>query len=207
MKTVARWTAVFLVLGAAVAACGDGDDTSVDECGAGQKLCDGTCVSTANAEFGCAAPDSCRPCSLTHSASTCGPTGECAVAACESGWGDCNATSADGCETNVASGSINNCGRCGQQCDANWPNVSQVLCADSVCDIAACVPGYENADTNRLNGCETPVDGGEGGAAGASGSDGGASGASGAEGGAGGAQGGESGAGGAAGAEGGAGGA
>jgi hypothetical protein len=138
-------------------------------CSEGFKKCDAdedgdgtlepTCVGTNRPEYGCndTTENGCRPCTLDRAASTCGPDGLCAIAACADGYGDCNDKHSDGCETNVASGSINNCGGCGTRCEQAWPNVLELICADSQCGILSCDPGWKHCNSKKTDGCETPV--------------------------------------------------
>ena len=164
MKRLAQWFALLMIVGTAAAACGDGDSTA--DCAPGFKRCDGDCVADDDPEFGCAST-SCEPCSLSRATGICGPTGECAIGGCELNYGDCNNANADGCETNVSAGDVDNCGGCGVACDAAWPNVAEAICANFNCVIGSCEDGWEDADRQRSNGCESEE--GEGGAAGAPG--------------------------------------
>jgi hypothetical protein len=68
---------------------------------------------------------------------------------CRTGYADCNANSADGCETNI-SASITNCGACGNVCSTS--NAS-AQCKSGQCQLT-CKTGYGNCDSAAGNGCE-----------------------------------------------------
>ncbi len=124
-------------------------------CNSGYRDCNG------------AASDGCEV-NTTSSASNCGgcgttcapalrtPTGVCSSGscslACNSGWGNCDGSASNGCETNIIS-DRNNCGACGSVC----PTYAH---ATSGCDFGfsctmVCDAGYANCDGSRTNGCET----------------------------------------------------
>jgi hypothetical protein len=180
-KLVARLMAGICVVSAVLAACGDGEDTS--DCASGFKRCDGDCVADNLPEFGCA-ESSCLPCNVLSARASCNLAGECAIAACEEGFSDCNGDIADGCETDLRS-DVENCGQCGNNCIIlPWVGINQFVCGDSQCAILECEQGRRDDDGVRSNGCEVRVENepGSGGAGGASGApgDGGTPGAGGA---------------------------
>jgi hypothetical protein len=79
-------------------------------------------------------------------------SGECQVASCNAGFGNCNGDPTDGCET-VLSNDRNNCGACGLTCtSAN----GTPACGGGVCSVA-CNAGFADCDANPTNGCETHV--------------------------------------------------
>jgi hypothetical protein len=89
-------------------------------CPAGQQACFGACVSMTDPLYGCGNP-SCTSCPSTHS--TMGCMGRsCVVAACDPGYADCNAKSADGCEVDLSKSVT--CGACNATCGPASP-----LCA------------------------------------------------------------------------------
>jgi len=107
----------------------------------------------------CTAPDTCGGggsanrcgcvCQLPHAATKC-LGGACSVAACDSGWANCDGNTATGCETPVDS-SLANCGACGSTC-ALANAVSK--CSGGLCLIASCLAGYADCDGDSANGCE-----------------------------------------------------
>jgi len=70
-----------------------------------------------------------RACRLSRATARC-EAGQCRVAACEAGFGDCNGDEGDGCETPLAA-DPNHCGVCGVSC--------LEVCRGSVCE--ACSAG------------------------------------------------------------------
>jgi len=57
-------------------------------------------------------------CNVAHGFGRC-ETGTCEVDECEPGWGDCNGSVGDGCETSVTSAA--DCGECGTSCSGSTP--------------------------------------------------------------------------------------
>ncbi len=94
-----------------------------------------------------------RACDYDHAAESCS-SGICELIACDSGFGNCNADLADGCETSLTSTS--NCGECGNAC----PSLEHTTmgCTSQQCVIAACEPGWDNCDGDDADGCETSLD-------------------------------------------------
>jgi uncharacterized protein DUF5648 len=97
MKRAWLWAA----LSTACATGGDGDaPVAVTSSGTGQDCaagseCDGTCVDLANDPTNCGMCG--RTCVLQHGQAVCSG-GDCALGACDTGYADCNADLADGCE-------------------------------------------------------------------------------------------------------------
>ncbi len=74
---------------------------------------------------------------------------------CSAGFGDCNANTADGCETNTAS-DMNNCGACNARCSiANGTG----SCSGSVCRVNSCNAPFRDCDMSSASGCESNVNG------------------------------------------------
>lgn len=90
-------------------------------------------------------------CSVANGTPQCS-AGTCGIQSCNTGWGDCNSTYADGCETNTTTNLLN-CGGCGNACSTVGGTAS---CASSTCGIT-CSPGYGNCDSSAVNGCEINV--------------------------------------------------
>ncbi|MFO0608772.1 MAG: hypothetical protein U0324_36735 [Polyangiales bacterium] len=88
-------------------------------------------------------------CTYAHATGVC--TAEtCARGACAAGFEDCNAASADGCETRLAT-DPNNCGGCGIFCTASHGTPA---CVAGACAVAACDAGFGDCDGDPDNGCE-----------------------------------------------------
>jgi len=95
-------------------------------------------------------------CTLPNATAACS-AGICAIASCNSGFGDCNDAPADGCEANTAT-DVFNCGACDRSCGST--NVASQSCAAGVCN-STCQLGWGNCTTpaapNLDNGCELDV--------------------------------------------------
>ncbi|HEY5960606.1 MAG TPA: hypothetical protein VIV60_28830, partial [Polyangiaceae bacterium] len=92
-----------------------------------------------------------KACSLPHATSSCA-SGKCAILACDAGWADCNATAADGCESDLKS-DLKHCGTCSTVCSAinGTPTCNLGQCA------VACQTNYGNCDDIIANGCEADL--------------------------------------------------
>ncbi len=74
-----------------------------------------------------------RACAPAHATGACS-AGGCSIAACESGWGDCDGVASNGCEVDLRS-STSHCGMCGNACAAGGTGASACLagrCATGV---------------------------------------------------------------------------
>jgi hypothetical protein len=116
----------------------------------------------ANNQDGCEAflandPNNCgrcgNKCALANAASTC-VNGQCTLANCNVGYGNCDTNPANGCEVNIMT-DPNNCGGCGQRC--NFVNATGGSCVSGQCQVGACLAGYGNCDGNNANGCEVNI--------------------------------------------------
>ncbi|MFO0601680.1 MAG: SUMF1/EgtB/PvdO family nonheme iron enzyme [Polyangiales bacterium] len=116
-------------------------------CPAGQLCCAGACLRVQTDERNCGACG--RACSLPNATASC-LSSACRVAACGAGFGDCNATAADGCEVALAT-SLAHCGRCGNACPT--PANASPTCAGGACGFT-CNAGFADCDVNSANGCE-----------------------------------------------------
>ena len=115
-------------------------------CPAGFGDCDGNAANgcevnlgTSNANCGACG----RTCAPSNGSGAC-VAGACTVTACNAGYGDCDATASNGCESAFAT-SIANCGRCGTTClvAAN----ATPSCLTGVCGAGACASGYHLCGT------------------------------------------------------------
>ncbi|MFO0625452.1 MAG: FG-GAP-like repeat-containing protein [Polyangiales bacterium] len=77
-------------------------------------------------------------------------SGRCAVAACVTGFGDCDGNAANGCEVDLRV-TATSCGACGRACSTVN---GAATCAAGACGIT-CAAGFGNCDGSVANGCET----------------------------------------------------
>lgn len=128
----------------------------IGSCATGFADCDrgaaNGCEVNANTDVGNCGACGTR-CSFPNGAAAC-IGGRCALSACNTGFANCNAMSADGCETNLQA-NVQHCGRCGNACIA--PAGRTPVCVAGVCDSVAgiCPRGTADCDGNAANGCET----------------------------------------------------
>jgi hypothetical protein len=78
----------------------------------------------------------------------------CYTLTCPAGFADCNASGADGCETNLGT-SVASCGSCGHACALAHAGAA---CASGVCVVASCSAGYGDCNADPSDGCEAPLD-------------------------------------------------
>lgn len=147
------------------ATCG----TVCDIAGSGETCASGACLPTAcspgfgdcdgNAGNGCEQAlntvSNCGACATicarANASSSCS-TGACAISACTAGFGDCDATDANGCEASLTT--LTSCATCGTACSrAN----ATPTCSTGACAIASCNGGFGDCDGNHANGCEAPL--------------------------------------------------
>jgi len=76
--------------------------------------------------------------------------GICAIGSCDKGFDNCDQSTGNGCETDLAV-DVNHCGACGQKCSAETN--SDAKCVVGFCGAGTCNPGYADCDPNAL-GCE-----------------------------------------------------
>ncbi|MFT3841291.1 MAG: hypothetical protein QM723_30145 [Myxococcaceae bacterium] len=127
----------------------DGKCTTNDNCTKGQLCCSGVCADPQTDRSNCGVCGT--VCGTMNAASEC-VAGLCHLT-CQSGFGNCNNSPLDGCETKL-SDSPSNCGMCGHSCAA--PH-SQGACLNGQCASGACDMGFKDCNTSRQDGCETPV--------------------------------------------------
>ncbi len=136
----------------ATAGCAGGQCTVVS-CAAGWGNCDNNPANGCETNLGTtvAACGACgRACSLANATPAC-MGGQCAVASCAAGFGNCDGNPANGCEVNLNTTPAS-CGMCGRACSlAN----ATAGCAGGQCTVASCAAGWGNCDNNPANGCET----------------------------------------------------
>src|SRR5664280_417953 len=88
-------------------------------------------------------------CSYANATPTC-PAGSCVMGGCAYLFGNCNTSTADGCEKPLAA-DTSNCGVCGAACSTN--NATPA-CSGGACSIVSCSGGYTDCDHSAANGCE-----------------------------------------------------
>ncbi len=94
-------------------------------------------------------------CSLANATAAC-TAGACAVATCNTGFGDCDGNALNGCESNTQS-DVAHCGTCTTACPSR-PNGAPV-CVTGTCGVT-CLASFADCDGVATNGCEsnTPTD-------------------------------------------------
>ena len=142
--------------------------TRDDQCPAGAVCTGSMCVPGCNPGHACPSGETCcggacrrvetdvthcgvcgRACATPNGAPGCA-AGQCTTAACSSGFGDCDQSAANGCETALAT-SVAHCGACGAAC-AGGPNAAAV-CEGGRCGLR-CEAGFADCDGVSANGCE-----------------------------------------------------
>lgn len=131
-------------------------DTSIC-CAEGEKYCDGECRSKKNPDYGCArgsaANPSCTPCAPPNAQAVCGLEGGCAIAACFTGFADCDNNANNGCEIDIYS-DPKHCGTCtAPLCDDEIPN-AETDCSIGTCRIRKCKSNYADCNRQDFDGCE-----------------------------------------------------
>lgn len=142
----------------ATAACTAGS-CSIASCNGGFDDCDK--VASTGCETNLKSNDNCgscgKLCTIPNGTGSC-TTGTCLLTGCSTGFGDCDGSPTNGCETNTAggspgpAGSILNCGTCGTSCAvAN----GTPLCAGGACKVGGCTAPYADCNGNYADGCES----------------------------------------------------
>jgi Fibrinogen beta and gamma chains, C-terminal globular domain len=117
-------------------------------CADGDACCAGACRDTVTDAVNCGA--CARTCAAPNGVAGCAMSA-CVVAACGTGFGDCDTTATNGCETDLRT-TVANCGACGTRCAAA-PNATPT-CAAGRCGLM-CNAGFADCDGDAANGCET----------------------------------------------------
>lgn len=112
----------------------------------------GDCDSMAECETPLDTVDNCGACGtrctgIAHATARC-IAGSCGFAQCEIGYGSCDGSTSNGCETNLL-GDRDNCGSCGTICTTE--------CIEGVCaeEALTCSADTADCDGEAANGCET----------------------------------------------------
>ncbi len=127
----------------------------IGSCRAGYDNCDGApangCeVRTATDLAHCGGCG--RACSAPNGQAVCS-SGQCSLASCSPGYGDCDRTAANGCEADLGS-SASHCGGCGQACA---PANARGVCDGGRCVVRGCTDGFADCDGSASNGCEVTL--------------------------------------------------
>ncbi len=131
----------------------DAGSCEVADCTAGFRNCDELYANGCEVNFN-NDPRNCgecgNVCDFTAAVEAC-VAGTCAIGSCQGTNANCNLSTGDGCEVNVALDPLN-CGVCGNVC--GFPNAVP-RCAGGACGILACEGAYRDCDALLGNGCET----------------------------------------------------
>ncbi|GAF95949.1 unnamed protein product, partial [marine sediment metagenome] len=119
-------------------------------CDSGWGNCNGTTADGCETQLGTASncSDCGDACTYAHAGGSCN-SGTCQMGACDSGWGNCNGSTGDGCETQL--GTVANCSDCGDAC--TYANATGV-CSSGTCQMGACDSGWWDVDQSTATGCE-----------------------------------------------------
>jgi len=98
----------------------------------------------------CSACDT--PCARDNAAATC-ETGTCTFVGCNTNYGNCDANTANGCETDLRT-TVNHCGACGEGCSLDHAVEG---CANSACTIVSCNSGFDDCNGFVVDGCEAAL--------------------------------------------------
>jgi hypothetical protein len=123
-------------------------------CQAGSADCDGDpkngCETPLNTQTDCA---SCGDACLTdHGRAACEQS-SCVIASCDPGFGDCDESYANGCETSLST--LADCGACKAACEGAH-GVSE--CQGGACVIVTCSFGFDDCNGKYDDGCEVSLD-------------------------------------------------
>jgi hypothetical protein len=88
-------------------------------------------------------------CRIPNATAECGSDGKCKFDECEPGWGNCNESTDDGCETDL--GEPSSCGACGAQCPGDKP-----YCTGGKCTSIVCADGSADCNGDNMV-CETDL--------------------------------------------------
>jgi len=91
-------------------------------------------------------------CQFDHADASC-LSGFCIMGSCDTGWRDCDYSDTNGCETDIYFDE-QNCGGCGNRC--LYQN-GEGICSGGNCFLSSCLPGYDDCNNNRGDGCEVDL--------------------------------------------------
>lgn len=119
------------------------------DCDSGLRCCAGACRDVTSD------PEHCGNCGAACGTANATPScmaGVCELA-CFAGFGNCNGSPGDGCETVLAE-AVDHCGRCANACSFHNAGAT---CAGGHCAMAECAPDYADCDEDPGNGCEVSL--------------------------------------------------
>jgi hypothetical protein len=119
-------------------------------CPEGESCCTGACQRTRSDVSHCGACG--RSCALANATPRCAD-GACAVSACATGFGNCDAQSANGCEVDLRT-ALAHCGGCDNACPAR-ANAAPT-CAAGACGFT-CNAGFADCNNDPADGCEVEL--------------------------------------------------
>jgi hypothetical protein len=135
--------------------------------GTSQNGCEADVFSSSSNCGACGLPCSATTLNWTNVESTVCQRGICVIGRCIQGYGDCDLTRLNGCETNIWA-DTSNCGECLRDCSVTpgYPHVVLYNCTGSVdlCIIFSCEDGWSNENGNSSDGCEYSLTVGQAGA-------------------------------------------
>ncbi len=130
-----------------------GGTCAMGSCAPGWADCDGLdsngCETSLHTLADCGACGT--MCSRSNATATCS-SGTCSISSCNGGYGDCDASDGNGCETSLHT--LTDCGSCGTTCSRSNATAT---CSSGTCSISSCNGGYDDCDGNDSNGCETSL--------------------------------------------------
>jgi hypothetical protein len=118
-------------------------------CPAGTTLCGAACVDTQTDPNNCGGCG--QVCTISNGTPGCA-SGQCTVASCNAGFGDCNNSPVDGCESSLTS--VTGCGACGNVCPGYLKPDDNVTCNVSQACTFTCQSEHYDVDNNPSDGCE-----------------------------------------------------
>ncbi|MBO6935678.1 MAG: hypothetical protein JJ863_11910 [Deltaproteobacteria bacterium] len=127
-------------------------DKCVADCPEGTSLCaGGTCADLTSSVNNCGACGT--ACEDADNASPFCTESACALR-CDTGFFNCDMMTGNGCESRQRD--VANCGACGAVCST--PN-GVPSCVTGTCEVVGCNVGFDDCDSDAMNGCEADVAG------------------------------------------------
>jgi hypothetical protein len=91
-------------------------------------------------------------CSRNHATASC-TGGSCHIGTCDTGWGNCDGSDGNGCETQL--NSMQHCGDCDTPCTRAHATAT---CSTGSCQIESCDSLWDDCDNTDSNGCEQSLE-------------------------------------------------